>query len=136
MTGGANSKRPRLQAAAVAALVAAPSIAEAGRRVNLSERTLRRWLQDATFRAELAKAQRAAFGDGLATLRAGFPQAVATLRALRGKDTPATVRVRAASAIIALALRATELFEFERRLANLEAANPSLRPYHRPGSAA
>lgn len=119
MTASKNWRRE----AVLEALLVAPTIAAAAQASGLSERTVRRWMADATFVANLKAAQRRQFADGLGNLSAGLSLAVATLRAALD-DASAGVRVRAAIALCEVALRAHDALDVEERLSRLEGATP------------
>lgn len=112
---------PPRWARAIAALVEgrkAPTAATAG---SCSLRTLRRWQADPRFAAALHSARNAAFGESLAELRLASNDAIGVLHALMRPSFPPDVRLAAAKAVLAHALRANEQLEIERRLAAIEA---------------
>jgi hypothetical protein len=117
--GNARPLPPR-QARALAALLVAPSVADAARETGVPERTLRRWVgEDTTFRAEL-RAARVELRAGLsAALRARALEAVDTLATVMGDaSSPAASRVSAARTLLELTIRdqAEDLAERMQRL--------------------
>ena len=69
------------------------------------------------------EARRAAFGQSIARLRQGTTAAATTLlKVLIDQNTPASVKVRAAEAILNHASRAIEIEDIEASLAELERA--------------
>ena len=59
----------RRQEAAIAALLAAPTIAAAAEQAKVAERTLRGWLKEPVFQAAYRVARREAFEQSAATLQ-------------------------------------------------------------------
>jgi hypothetical protein len=112
------------RAAAIRALLTAPTIAAAAAQIGVNEKTLDRWLADASFAAAVRAAQRRIFACALGSLHASLADAVATLRAgLAADPAPPPTRVRAAIALIDLALRAHDTLDVEERLSRLEGAH-------------
>jgi hypothetical protein len=105
---------------ALLALLSAPTITAAADRAGVSAKTLYRWLDDAAFLSALRTAQRQVFDRALGSLQAATAEAVDTLRTGLAAALPPT-RIRAAIAVVDLALRATEAIETEARLQALEA---------------
>jgi len=108
---------------ALTALMAAPSIEEAAAACGLGVRTIKRYLTDPAFRADLAALEAAAMAQ---TARLA---ADATTRAMVGLDaiaadasTPAGVRVSAWRVILDATLRLREAVVLEARVAVLEEA--------------
>jgi hypothetical protein len=85
--------------------------------------TLMRWLKVPEFQASYREARRAAFGQSIARLQQGTSAAATTLlKTMIDADTPASVKVRAAEAILNHAAKAIEIEDIEARAAALEAA--------------
>jgi len=93
------------QRAAVRALLACSSRAEAAAACGVSERTLLRWIKLPVFAAAYAAAGRAQFSDALVQLKSASRDATEVLRGALGDASP-DVRVRAAAAILDAASRA------------------------------
>jgi hypothetical protein len=73
-------KRPRLQARAIVALLAAPTIAQAADLCGVNEVTLRRWLRTADFAAALRAASAEMLDAAVARLQGGLLEATETFR--------------------------------------------------------
>jgi hypothetical protein len=109
------------QAQAMLALLSAPSIAAAARRAKVGERTLRRWLRDPGFSAELAQRRSDALSQGVALLAEVFAASVEKLhRIATGKGAREDAQAAAARAIVTSALKASETAEIMGRLDALE----------------
>jgi hypothetical protein len=94
---------PRLlsarQRAALEAVLANSSLAEASAACGVNQKTLERWLKTPSFLAAYQAASRAAFADSIAQLKVASQQAAAVLRAAL-QDPESALRVRAAEAIV------------------------------------
>ena len=112
------------QAAAIAALLAQRTIAEAAHQVGIGERTLLRWLQaDSAFQAAYRTARRHVVQHAVAQVQQATSTAVATLEAIMQDSTAsASARVSAAKVVMETALKAVELEDLEARIVALEAA--------------
>jgi hypothetical protein len=109
------------QRRALAALLAAPTLAEAAARAGVGERTLRRWLRDAAFRAELHRAQDEAMAQATRQSLAAMTEALQTLQAIMHDPTAQpSARVSAAKSILEHAARLYEATTLAERLAALE----------------
>src|SRR5262245_17197290 len=100
------SKQTRRWERAIAALLAEPTIGQAAKAAGISDKTLRRWLKEPAFSAEYRAARRQAVDHALTILRQMAGEAVETLRRNLGPSVPESVQVRAALAILDLALKA------------------------------
>jgi len=109
------------QRRALAALLTAPTLAEAAARADVGERTLRRWLRDAAFRAELHRAQDEAMAQATRQSLAAMTGALQTLESIMADPTaqPAA-RVSAAKSILEHAARLYEATALAERLVALE----------------
>lgn len=98
---GSGRRCPRKGGAAalVVALAAGESPAVAGRKAGVSERTVRRRLEDADFRAEVAEARSALVEGATGQLAGAAAGAVATLRRLL-RDRNGAIAVAAARTIL------------------------------------
>ncbi len=105
----------------LAALAAGLSQPAAARHAGVSERTVRRRLEDPSFAASVEEARGALVERTSAQLLGATEQAVAALRDLLDTGPPA-VRVRAALGLLATAAAWRESGDTERRLTALEAA--------------
>lgn len=100
---------------------------KAGEAAGVSGRTVRRWREDPAFETEVQEARRAILSEAVAALGAAARDAVDTLRAALGEESP-SIRVRAAVAIISALPGLAEHAELNERLTRLEAAlNPDGR---------
>lgn len=105
---------------AIAALLTTPSRGEAARLVGITERTLYRWLQEDTFRLELAQKEGLVIDDAARKLLSLQGQAIETLSDILVNSTD-KYRLQAAQTILAYHLRLRELRNTEERLTRLEA---------------
>jgi DNA-binding MurR/RpiR family transcriptional regulator len=111
----------RKQEMAIAALLTAPTIADAADAASISEPTLWRWLQREDFQTAYRQARREAVSQAVAYLQRVAGEAVDTLRAvMQDAQKPASARVSAARAILDLAVRGVELEDLEARIHALE----------------
>ncbi|HEX4150342.1 MAG TPA: helix-turn-helix domain-containing protein [Pirellulales bacterium] len=100
-------------------LAAGATVADAARRVGISERTAWRRLQDPAFKARVAQTRRDAFVQAIGVLQSASVKAAKTLRDLL-VDESAGIRLRSAVAVLETASRLGELVELGERLAALE----------------
>lgn len=120
-TGGHGAKRGRREEAAIAALLLLPTIKAAAKHAAISEATLRRWMADPGFAEAYRAERRAALERATGQLQAAAVDAAVVLRLVaRDVAAPAAARVTAASRILELAYRASELEDFEGRITELE----------------
>jgi hypothetical protein len=105
----------RKQAAALAALLSAPTHRQAPQACGVSEVTLWRWLKQDEFRAAYLAARQEAFEQACGRLQAALGAAVETLeRQLTCGQ--AAVEARAAAALLSHGLKVTEMFDIIRRI--------------------
>ena len=120
---GHGTKFPRKMDEAITALLTQRNIEEAAKAIGVSTKTLLRWMKDPKFDAECRKARRVAFGQSTARLQQAAPAAATTLlKTMIDPGTPASVRVRAAEAILNHAAKAIEIEDIEARVSVLELA--------------
>lgn len=113
---------PPNQRAAIEALTVGKNQTEAAAIAGVQARTVRRWLADPTFVAELHAAQDRALGDVVRRMREGMASALDVIEGLMASDeVKAGVRLRAALGLIDRAFRGAELVELTERVAELEA---------------
>jgi hypothetical protein len=110
------------QAAAIAALLAQRTIAEAAHQVGIGERTLLRWLQeDSAFQAAYRTARRHVVQHAVAQVQQATCMAVETLEAImQDPGGSASARVSAAKAVLETAIKGVELEDLEARITALE----------------
>lgn len=119
---GHGEKLSRKEELAIAALLSAPTLAEAAHTAGISEPTLWRWLQREEFQTAYRAARREAVSQAVAHLQHVCGEAVETLRGVMTNDeAPASARVSAAKTVLELSLKATELEDLAARVAALEA---------------
>lgn len=121
LTAGGKPKITRKMEAAIAALLTAPTIAEAAASVGIHEQTLWRWLQKPEFQKVYTEAKRQAISRAIACLQKASTKAVGTLEDVMGDpESPASSRVTAAKAVLELAFKAVEIEDLSRRIEELE----------------
>lgn len=112
----------RKQEDAIAALLTQRNVEEAARTAGIGVRTLLRWLKLPEFQKAYRDARRAVVSQAVARLQQGTSAAATTLlKTMVDPTTPASVKVRAAEAILNHASRAIEIEDIEARVAALEA---------------
>jgi DNA-binding MurR/RpiR family transcriptional regulator len=121
MTATGRGKRLRQEEAAIAALLAEPTIAAAALKVGISESTLLRWLQEPTFKAEYRSARRQVVEAAIGRLQTVTTKAVDTLERNLTCGIPA-VEVGAAKSVLDQAVKAVELVDLAERVEQLEQA--------------
>jgi DNA-binding MurR/RpiR family transcriptional regulator len=118
---GPAEKLSRKREVAIAALLTAPTIADAADAASISEPTLWRWLQREDFQTAYRQARREAVSQAVAYLQRVASDAVDTLRAvMQDSQKPASARVSAARAVLDLAIRGVEIEDLEARIQALE----------------
>ena len=114
-------KLPGKQAAALAALLAHPTVRDAARSANVAEGTLWRYLADPAFAAHYQEARRQATEHLIARLTSDSTKAARVLlEVAEDTNAPASARVSAARTIIEQALRGLELRDLMERIEALE----------------
>src|SRR3712207_8134059 len=109
------------QEKAVACLLATATITDAAQRAGVGETTLYRWLKEPDFAAAYRDARREAVGQAIARLQHLSSAAAFVLaNTMADRSTPASVKVRVASKILHLSLRAVELEDLDERITTLE----------------
>jgi hypothetical protein len=109
------------QRQSLAALVTSPSICAAADRVNLSERTLRRYLRDPLFLAELSTLESQLLGAASRSLLAELENTLSVLVTIRDDQTAgAGSRLRSCQLLIDSLLSLRSLAVLENRLNSIE----------------
>jgi hypothetical protein len=122
MKKGHGSKFGRKKEAAIAALLAERSQAEAARVVGIDLSTLKRWMRLPEFIEEYRRARWEVVEQAYARVQQNTPVAAAVLlKLMADSDTPASGRIRAALGVFDLAREARDL-ELETRVSALERA--------------
>ena len=105
------------------ALLTAGSARQAARRLGCSLSCVRDRMAKPTFKTKYEQAKKDALGDAIDSLKIRMSSAVDVLSVTMTKeDTPATVKVSAADAILRHGLRYAEQYEIVKRIEALEAA--------------
>ncbi len=121
---GHGAKFGRKKEEAIAALLTQRNIEEAARSIDVTPKTLLRWLQVPEFNKAFREARRHAFGQAVARLQQGTSAAATTfLKMMIDPNVPASVRLRAAEAIFTHAAKAIEIEDIEARVTALELAS-------------
>ena len=121
MSGERRGRRPR-QEAAIAALLAEPTIEAAATKAGVGESTLRRWLAEPGFKAAYRTARRLVVEAAIGRLQQAATEAVDALsRNLTCGN--AAVEVGAAKAILDQSIKAVELVDLAERVEALEQAS-------------
>jgi DeoR/GlpR family transcriptional regulator of sugar metabolism len=107
---------------ALTALLESATITEAAKRCGLSEKTLRRYLDDAEFQKEFRAARRVVFEQNIVRLQSLHAGAVDTLERNLNCENP-SVEVRAAQIIIEGNRKDFETLDILERLEQLEMHN-------------
>jgi hypothetical protein len=106
---------------AIQALLSHTSIPEAAKTVGIGDKTLWRWLQREDFQIELKSARRELVQHASTQLQRSMVEAVTTLRTvMNDAESPASVRVSAARAVLDMGYNSIEAEALEERLAALE----------------
>ena len=118
-----SGKLGRKQEEAIVALLSQRSVDDAARIVNVTPRTLYRWMKEPEFDATYRKTKRAAFGQSIVRLHHLSSAAVSTLgKIMLDSTTPPSTRVRAADSILNHTAKAIEIEDVEARVSELERA--------------
>src|SRR4051794_40475350 len=120
-SGGHGEKRSRREEAAIAALLACPTLETAAEQAGIGESTLRGWLRDADFQRRYRAARRQVVEQAITSLQQATGDAVAALRRNLTCGTPAA-EIAATKAIIDQAVKGVELVDLVERVEQLELA--------------
>jgi len=111
------------QQRAILALLSTKNVAEAAARAKVGERTLWRWLGEPMFRVQLAGAEADMLDAATRRLLQLQEGAIETVQAImQDSEANASVRLRAAQAVLDYLLKLRELRNVEQRLTALEMA--------------
>jgi len=108
------------QQRAALALLSQPTIAAAANTAQIAERTLYRWLADSEFRSYLSALEGQHIDATVRRLLSLQDAALSAIADLVGANVPASVRLRAATAVLDSLLRYRDLRNLESRLSALE----------------
>jgi DNA invertase Pin-like site-specific DNA recombinase len=124
---GHGNKFGRKKEAAIAALLATRTQAEAAKAVGIDLTTLKRWMRLPEFIEEYRRARWEVAEQAYARVQQGAPAAATVLMKLMvDATTPASARIRAALGVFALSREALDL-DIETRVAALEEAAQQTR---------
>ncbi len=116
----------RRQEAALPAIVLSPSIARAARAAGVSERTLRRWMKDDSFRSRLSRLRHETAGLAREEMQGLLLRSVTIMA--EGMEAPdPAMRIRSARHIQSFAVKMWEMEKLELDVRNLEEALAQLR---------
>jgi hypothetical protein len=107
------------QEAAIFALLESQTLEDAAQSVGISRTSLWAWMKIEPFQTRLTDARAELFREGMSALKGSMSKAAAVLTKLMDSRSE-NVRRLAASAILALGLKANESLEIEERLSRLE----------------
>lgn len=109
------------------ALLSGASKGAAASAAGVTNRTLNRYLQEPAVRSEIDRATGAALGEAGRRMIGGMDTAVNTMLALlENEKTPATIKLRAATAVLEYGQQLYESHDLVKRLEALEARFESL----------
>lgn len=108
------------QERAILALLSEPTIPKAAKACGCGERTIHRWLGEGAFSAAYRNARRQAFGQAIGLAQQYAPLAMHTLIKAMAEDSPAHVKVSAATALLKFAREGIELDDLAARVEALE----------------
>ena len=124
-SGGLHGELTANQERAIIALLNEQTIGRAAAAVDVSQRTLYRWLDKPVFACAYRKARREAFGQAIALTQRYAPLAVNTLAQVMMNDSaPSSSKVAAATTILRFGREGIELDDLAARVDALEQATP------------
>ena len=109
------------QQAALPVVALSPSIAQAARQSGVSERTLRRWLDDPAFRHQLSQLHREAYDLARQQLQALVPHCISIMAAEAVENPDPALRIRAARYLMSYAVKFNEIDKLTADLHDLRA---------------
>src|SRR5204862_8020672 len=117
---GHGEKLSRTQEKAIAALLSEATLGKAAKKAQVTEKTLRSWLRLPEFHDAYALARGDVLEHAVAKTQKASGAAVETLVQKLKSKTDA-VAVRAATELLGITLKATEVLDYKRRLGAIEA---------------
>jgi transposase-like protein len=118
---GHGEKWSRKKEQAIVALLGAPTLIDAAKNCDISQSTLRRWMQEPAFVESYRRAREQLLEAAINKLFHSTYQAAAVLLEVsKNKRATSSSRVSAARAILEIAMKAQEFHELESRIAELE----------------
>ena len=125
---GHGTKYGRKKEQAIAALLTQRSPEEAAKSIDISPKTLKRWMRQPEFQAEYLQARRDVVHQTNARIQQNSGAAAAVLlKLMADSTTPASVRARAALGLLEQANRSLLLEDLEMRIVALEQASMNQR---------
>ncbi len=121
VSAGHGEKRSRREEAAIAALLAEPTIDAAARQAGIAASTLRGWLRDPDFQRRYRDARRQVVEQAITAIQRATGEAVEALRRNLTCGVPAA-EIAAAKAIMDQAVKGVELVDLAERVGALEQA--------------
>jgi hypothetical protein len=122
---GHGAKFGRKMEAAIAALVARPSIEDAARAAGVGEKTLRRWMREPEFKATYLQVRWEGVHQAAGRLQHATGAAASImLKLMTDPNVPAAVRLSAAESVFDRGIKGIELEDVDARLTALEQASP------------
>jgi hypothetical protein len=116
------------QHAAIEAMLHEPTLFRAAAVAGVSERTLRRWLQEPVFRGAMFLARREAFGQAIGLTQRYAPVAVATLvKVMNDAHSSASAKVTAAGVLLKFGREGIELDDLAERVEALERSRVTVK---------
>ena len=112
---------PRQQAV-LPVVAISPSIAQAARQSGVSERTLRRWLDDPSFREQLSHLHQESYDLARKQLQALVPHCISVLAAEAIENPDPALRIRAARWLMSYAVKLGEMDRLADDLKDLRGA--------------
>ena len=105
------------------ALIAGATVKQAAEAAGISQKTVRRWLEEPEFAAEVTEARRAITGDIIIAVKSKAVQATAVLgEIMDNQKASPCARVQAAKTVLDTAFKAIETGEIVERIEELEQA--------------
>jgi len=118
---GHGEKQSRKKEQAIVALLVAPTLIDAAKNCDVSESTLRRWMQEPAFVDSYRQARERMLEAAINRVCSSASQAADVLLEIsKSKGATSSSRVSAARAILEIAIKVQEFHELESRVAELE----------------
>ena len=109
------------QEQAIVALLNEPTVMRAARAVNMTDRTIYRWMDEPAFSRAYRRARRQSFAQAISLTQKFAAAAVHTLAKVMADDSaPHTARVSAATALLKFSRESIELDDLSERIEALE----------------
>ena len=122
------SELPFRQQAALPGIAHARSLAQAARDTGVAERTLRRWLEDPSFRQELDRLRQESYDLARQQAQAAMPMCLSILADAALESPDPALRLRAARYLLSYGVKFVEADSLKERLNAVEDAFHSAKP--------